>query len=176
MKLYFIKILKSLYLLQNRCQAIFWTWVAKNQSCRYIEPLTVNNRTNIGTNTYLGKNTNFNGMQISGCGRVDIGDNFHSGVECMIISQIHNYDNGERIPYDNTYKCKDVVIKDNVWIGSRVILLGGITIGEGAIIQAGSVVTSSIPDFSIAGGHPAKVFKIRNIQHYKRLKKEKKFN
>ena len=56
-----------------------------------------------------------------------------------------------------------------------VLFWGGVTIGEGAIIQAGSVVVSDIPKYAIAGGHPAKVFKYRDIDHYERLKAEAKF-
>lgn len=108
-------------------------------------------------------------MKIGGCGNVVIGDNFHSGSECLIITSNHNYE-GEAIPYDNTNICKDVFIEDNVWLGSRVIILGGVTIGEGAIIQAGSVVVKDIPKYAIAGGHPAKVFSYRNIEHYENLK------
>lgn len=93
----------------------------------------------------------------------------------MLITSNHNYDNGEAIPYDNTTIDGDIIIEDNVWIGQNVIILQGVTIGEGAIIQAGSVVTSDIPSCAIAGGHPAKVFKKRDEEHYYRLKEEKKF-
>lgn len=109
-------------------------------------------------------------------GRVTIGNNFHSGPECLMITQIHNYDGGRAIPYDNTYLYKDVDIEDNVWLGSRVIVLGGVRIGEGAIIQAGSVVVSDIPKYAIAGGHPAKVFNYRDIDHYEQLKSQNKFH
>jgi acetyltransferase-like isoleucine patch superfamily enzyme len=57
-----------------------------------------------------------------------------------------------------------------------VIVLGGVSIGEGAIIQAGSVVVKDIPKYAIAGGHPCKVFKYRDIEHYEKLKKERKFH
>ncbi|WP_236561031.1 acyltransferase [Pontibacillus sp. HMF3514] len=140
------------------------------------EGLKVNGKSTVTSNTVLGNNVNFNGMKITGGGDVLIGDNFHSGEECMIISQIHNYDKGKAIPYDDTYINKCVVIKDNVWVGTRVIILSGVTIGEGAIVQAGSVVVNNIPDYAIAGGHPAKVFSYRDIEHYKRLKTEKKFH
>lgn len=140
------------------------------------EGLKVNKKSTVTPKTKLGDNVNFNGMTISGSGRVVIGNNFHSGEDCLIISQIHNYDNGGAIPYDSSYITKDIKIKDNVWIGVRVIVLGGVTIGEGAIIQAGSVVISDIPDYAIAGGHPAKVFKYRDIDHYNKLKKMKKFH
>jgi acetyltransferase-like isoleucine patch superfamily enzyme len=57
-----------------------------------------------------------------------------------------------------------------------VIVLPGVTIGEGAIIQAGSVVVKDIEKCAIAGGHPAKTFKYRDTEHYEKLKKEKKFH
>lgn len=138
-------------------------------------PLKVNAKSYVTKKTHLGKNVNFNGMAVSGCGEVKIGDNFHSGKECMIISQNHNYE-GDAIPYDHTYVCKDIRIEDNVWLGNRVIILAGVSIGEGAIIQAGSVVATDIPKCAIAGGHPAKVFSSRNIEHYDRLKNEGKFH
>ena len=82
----------------------------------------------------------------------------------------------EAIPYDDTVISKDVVIEDNVWLGNRVIVLPGVTIGEGAIIQAGSVVVKDIPKCAIAGGHPANVFSSRDKDHYEKLKKEGKFH
>lgn len=115
-------------------------------------------------------------MKIYGIENVTIGNNFHSGPECMMISQNHNYDKDRAIPYDDTYIAKDIVIEDNVWIGSRVIVLGGVTIGEDAIIQAGSVVVSDIPKYGIAGGYPTRTFKYRGINHYENLKKADKYH
>lgn len=136
----------------------------------------VNGYTRLPKNTYLGSNIHFNGMIASGIGKLVIGDNFHSGSECLIITQIHNYDSGDAIPYDSTYISRDVEIEANVWIGSRVIILGGVRIGEGAIIQAGSCVVSDIPKYAVAGGHPARVFAQRNVEHYEKLKAEGKFH
>ena len=127
-------------------------------------------------NTFLSNNVSFNGMQIHGGGKVTIGQYFHSGVECLIITQNHNYDTGDAIPYDESYIYKDVEIGDFVWIGSRVMILPGTKIGEGAIIQGGSVVHGEIPPYAIAGGNPAKVFKYRDIEHFKKLKAEGKFH
>lgn len=138
--------------------------------------LYIGGKTIFSKNTFLGYNTNFNGMTINGNGSVTIGDNFHSGTDCLIITSIHNYDNGMAIPYDDTHIIKDVVIEDNVWIGDRVIILGGVKIGEGAIIQAGAVIIKDIPPLAIAGGNPAKVFKERNRIHYYSLKEKSKFH
>ncbi|MDR0900984.1 MAG: acyltransferase [Methanobrevibacter sp.] len=138
--------------------------------------LKVNYPSIVTSNTLLGNNVNFNGMTIQGKGKIAIGDNFHSGIECMIITDIHNYDHGIAIPYDDSIISKDVLIEDNVWIGNRVMILPGVKIEEGAIIQAGSVVVNNIPKYAIAGGHPAEIFKYRDIVHYEKLKKEKKFH
>lgn len=137
--------------------------------------LRVNRKSNLGCNTYLGDNCNFNGMDITGIGKVTIGNNFHSGKECLMITSNHNYDSGLKVPYDETIINKKITINDNVWIGTRVIILGGVELGEGCIIQAGSVVVKDIPPYAIAGGNPAEVFKYRDIEHYERLKSEKKF-
>ena len=146
------------------------------QACCVGSDFKVNAHSTVTRTTYLGHHVYFNGMTITGRGKVTIGNYFHSGVECRMISQNHNYDKGTEIPYDDTYIEKDIVIHDFVWLGDRVIVLGGSEIGEGAIIQAGSVVCGKIPAYAIAGGHPAQVFKYRDIAHFKKLKEEGKFH
>lgn len=129
----------------------------------------------INRKTTLGKNANFNGCTIYGNGKVIIGDNFHSGKGLVMLTTYHNH-NGNKIPYDETIINKDIIIEDNVWIGMNVIVLGGVSIGEGSIIQAGSVVSKSIPSLSIAGGNPASPFKQREAKKYYKLKEEGKFH
>lgn len=153
---------------------LYWSFLVKRR-CGSVGSVKANYRCVVTANTFLGNNVNFNGLEIAGGGKVTIGDNFHSGPGCLFITQYHNFDGGRAIPYDDTYIMKEIVIEDNVWLGSRVIVLGGVTIGEGAIIQAGSVVTANVPAFGIAGGHPAKVFKMRDILHYQSLKDAGKF-
>jgi len=55
----------------------------------------------------------------------------------------------------------DIVIKDDVWIGANAIICSGITIGQGAIVAAGAVVTKNVEPYSIVGGNPAKFIKFR---------------
>jgi acetyltransferase-like isoleucine patch superfamily enzyme len=125
--------------------------------------------------TSIGHNTNFNGFRVYGDGQVIIGDNFHSGSGCSIITQVHNY-KGSKLPYDESYEYKNVEIQDNVWFGMNVMVLATCVIGEGAIIQAGAVVVSDIPALSIAGGNPARVFGSRDSNHYYELKKARQFH
>lgn len=122
----------------------------------------------------VGDYCNFNGIRILGGGKVHFGNYFHSGIECMIITQNHNYE-GEKIPYDNTYVYKDVMIGDCVWFGNRVTITGNVNIGEGAIIAAGSVVCKDVPPLAIVGGNPAKIIKYRDEKRYYKLKSEGKF-
>ena len=137
--------------------------------------MKANGFTKLSKNTSLGGNCHFNGFIVNGKGRLIIGDNFHSGANCRVITEYHNY-RGRCIPYDNTYITRDVKIEDNVWIGRDVTILAGVSIGEGAIIQVGSVVTKNIPPLSIAGGHPAEPFSVRSSEHYFQLKKNKMFH
>jgi len=153
----------------------FYTKKAMKKVAFFKSPPVVNKKTKLSKNTYLGSNCHFNGMLVNGDGKITIGDNFHSGEDCLMISQNHNI-HGNEIPYDDTYILKDIKIDDNVWLGSRVIILGGVEIGEGAVIQAGSVVVSNIPPLSIAGGHPAKVFSQRDREHYYEMKMKKRFH
>ncbi|MDR1067095.1 MAG: acyltransferase [Clostridiales bacterium] len=148
---------------------IICTISVKRQIGGYGARLVVNRFSRVTKNTYCGDYCNFNGMLIQGTGCVTIGNYFHSGQKCWMISDIHNYE-GSMIPYDAEMISKDIVIEDFVWLGSNVMILGGARIGEGAIIQAGAVVVSDVPAYAIAGGAPAKVFKYRNIEHFVKLR------
>lgn len=55
----------------------------------------------------------------------------------------------------------DIIVKDDVWIGLNSIILSGVTINQGAVVAAGSVVTKDVPSYAIVGGNPAKVIKYR---------------
>lgn len=68
-----------------------------------------------------------------------------------------------------------LLLRINVWIGQNVIVLAGVKIGEGAVIQAGSVVCRDIPPLAIAGGHLAEPFKYRDNDHYFTLKNARSF-
>ena len=65
-------------------------------------------------------------------------------------------------PWDNEIVYKgDIIVKNDVWIGAHSVVMGGVTINNGAIIAANSVVTKDIPAYAIVGGVPAKLISYR---------------
>lgn len=93
-----------------------------------------------------------------------IGNNVKiGGGTSVYTTDFHSLDARVRASSDDmtNRKCAPVVIKDNVFIGAKCIILKGVTIGENSIVGAGSVVTKAIPDNQIWAGNPAKF--IRNI-------------
>ena len=168
--------LRIIWTLTHRAKMFYWSKALEKKALSCKSRPYVGGKCSFSGKIHLGYNCNFNGMTIQGNGTIYFGDNFHSGIECMIITQNHNYDTGEAIPYDDTFLYKTIIIKENVWMGNRVIVTGNVTIGEGVIIAAGSVVVKDIPNYAIVGGNPAKVIKFRDIEHYKLLKSKGKFH
>lgn len=122
---------------------------------------------------HVGFNENF---FCNAAGGVTIGNYVHFAPNVSILSINHNYRSDKKIPYDDEYVRKPVVIEDFVWIGYGVMITPGVKIGEGAVIGMGSVVTSDIPAWAIAGGNPARVIGFRDKDLFSKLKKEGKFH
>jgi acetyltransferase-like isoleucine patch superfamily enzyme len=102
----------------------------------------------------LGKNVFLNqGVRIACSQEISIGDNALIGDETVIL------DNDYHGVANSPAKAAAVTIESDVWLGTRVIVLRGVTIGRGSVVGAGAVVTRSIPPFSFAAGVPAKVIK-----------------
>ncbi len=93
----------------------------------------------VNRGTVLGDQVSLGGIHIVGKGNCYVGNYVHTGTDCQILTDYHNYDGGELIPYDHSW------------------------------------VVNDIPPMAIAGGHPAKVFKYRNVEHFQKLKREGKF-
>ena len=112
----------------------------------------------IGDNSGIGM-----GSQI---GTVKIGKNVMMGPEVVILSLDHSYsDTKTPMMFQGNREDRSVIIGDDTWIGTRVIILPGVRIGDGSIIAAGSVVTNNVEPFSIVGGNPAKLIKKRGTEH-----------
>ena len=108
-------------------------------------------------------------MRVEGERGFRIGNPFRSGSEILVMTTNHNYDYGEVIPYDDTVINKAVYFGNNVWIGSRVIIFSDTVIEDGVVVRAGSVCVGRLPYCSVCGGHPAKVIKYRDVEHYEKI-------
>jgi acetyltransferase-like isoleucine patch superfamily enzyme len=83
--------------------------------------------------------------------RIVIGSHTQTARDLLIISGSHDVNSYEPL------KNQQVVIGQGCWIGARVTILGGVRLGKGCVIGAGSIVKEDIPDWSIAVGSPARV-------------------
>lgn len=93
---------------------------------------------------------------------ITIEDDVLLGPNVSIYSSTHNFEDITKPIKDQGYNVKPVTLKTGCWIGINVVILPGVTIGRNAVVGANSVVTSSIPDFAIAVGAPAKVIRYLN--------------
>lgn len=116
-----------------------------------------------GRNLVVGDDVDFAlDVLVESTGGVEIGDRVLIGYRTQIFSMNHIVpDRGKRI-FDAGRSARGVVIEKDVWIGAGCIVLAGVRIGEGAVIGAGSVVTSDIPPMVIAAGNPARVLRTRS--------------
>jgi acetyltransferase-like isoleucine patch superfamily enzyme len=93
--------------------------------------------------------------------RLIIEDDVLVGPNVTIVTSNYGMSEHDRPMRDQQWAESDVCIGRGAWLGANVVVLPGVTIGEGAVIAAGAVVTHDIPAFAIAGGVPAKVLKYR---------------
>ncbi|HSJ66765.1 MAG TPA: acyltransferase [Anditalea sp.] len=102
----------------------------------------------------IGQHSFINGVYIAVESSVDIGSYVDIAPYVMIMDaqMPHTYKNKAKKP-------APITIEDNVWIATRSIILRGVTIGKGAVVAAGSVVTKDVAPYTLVGGIPAKIIK-----------------
>lgn len=109
-------------------------------------------------NIFLGENVHINRRSYLWAGpvaKITIGDNFVCGPGIFITADNHGI-RKDRLIYCQDGVEKDVLIGSDVWLGAYAVVLPGVTIGEGAVVAAGAVVTKDVAPYSIVGGVPAK--------------------
>lgn len=98
---------------------------------------------------------------LDGDGSLTIGDYVRIASHVSIVTFAHNFDNCDLPIKLQGKKLEPVVIEDDCWIGTGAIILGGVRVGRGSVVGAGSVVTKDLPAYSIALGVPARVIRNR---------------
>lgn len=119
---------------------------------RVFTPLNIN----YGLTTHFGKDSFVNfGCTFLALGGITIEDGAFIGPHCVLATEYHPEDPAHR----HSLLTKPIIIKRNAWLGADVKVLAGVTIGENAIVAAGSVVTKDVPDNMVVAGSPAKVIR-----------------
>ncbi|WP_232374953.1 sugar O-acetyltransferase [Mycolicibacterium mengxianglii] len=111
-----------------------------------------------GKNVYIGDRTFINyDCILMDCAEIYIGDDVLIGPRSQLITGLHPLDMKARA--SGLESAAPVRIENNAWLASSVIVLPGITIGEGAVVGAGSVVTKDVPPKVLAAGNPCRVIR-----------------
>lgn len=109
-------------------------------------------------NVVIGKNTAINRRcYLDGRGGIKIGNNVSVSPEVHLITAQHEVNDP-----NFKYITNSIELEDYVWIGTRAIILPGVTLGKGCVVASGAVVTKSFDEYSIIGGVPAKLISKRN--------------
>ena len=122
--------------------------------------IVIGNNVFIGNNSLLGSSCSIiveDNVLISFDCLIQDSDN-HSSISTERLTDTYDWKNGRQHRWDLT-PMKPIHIKKLAWIGAKSIILKGVTIGEGAIVAAGSVVTKDVAPYTIVGGNPAKFIK-----------------
>lgn len=133
------------------------------------DPLGVYSYPNISVGDHV--NLGYRPILIASRSRIVIGSHVMFGPQVTIRGGNHRIDllgrymrsvrDDEKRPEDDP----GVIIEDDVWVGTRAIILAGVTIGRGSVVAAGAVVTKSVQPYSIVGGNPARVLRMRWSKH-----------
>lgn len=98
---------------------------------------------------------------VYGDGHTLIGNGVRIAAHTVIVSSNHSFLNKMKPILQQGFTKKGIIIKDDVWIGAGVSILDGVTINQGVVVGAGSVVTKSLPAYSVCVGVPAQIVKYR---------------
>lgn len=140
--------------LRQLCAKMMFDYCGSNvnidKNARICSAISIGDNSGIGENCWL--------MQPG----VTIGNDVMMGPDCFFLTTNHRFDETTipmwRQGFDEP---QPIVVEDDVWIGANSIIMGGVTVGRGSIIAAGSVVTHDVEAYSIVGGNPAKLIRMR---------------
>ena len=97
-------------------------------------------------------------------GPATIGHHVNLAQNVTVTGLNHNYQNADKRIDEQGVSTRPVTIEDDVWVGANAVILPGVTLGKHSVVAAGSVVSRSVPPYSVCAGSPAKVIKQFNPQ------------
>jgi len=112
--------------------------------------LTIGNNSNIGRGSYIGCS-----------GRIIIGNNVIMGPRVSLFAENHCFEDVTRPIREQGVQREFITIEDDCWLASNTVITAGVTIGNGSIVAAGSIVTNDVPPYCIVAGSPARVIRSR---------------
>lgn len=116
-----------------------------------------------GRNLVVGDDVNFAlDVLVGSAGGVSIGDRTLIGYRTQIHSSNHRIPSGHEPVFGSGRNFAAVSIGTEVWIGANSVILPGVTVGDGAVIAAGSVVTKSVEPYTVVAGNPARKIRDRD--------------
>lgn len=116
----------------------------------------------IGVGFEIGDNSNIGAYGYMGAaGGIRIGKNVMMGPRVSLLAEQHVIDRVDIPMRDQGTTRQGIVIEDDVWLGANCCVLDGVTVGRGAVVAAGAVVTKDVPPFAIVGGVPARIIRMR---------------
>ena len=145
--------------LRRMCSKLIFDKCGKNSCAEYGAFISNGSNIEIGDYSAIGINAYIGGT--SDGGKLKIGNYVLMAPEVVILTSNHN-SKDINIPmcYQGVSK-ETVVIEDDVWICTRVMIMPGVTIHRGVIAAAGAVVTKDIPPYAVVGGVPARILRMR---------------
>lgn len=116
----------------------------------------------LGVGLRIGDRTGIGASCFIGCsGGIDIGSDVLFGPGVMLFAEDHEFGATDQTIKSQGVRWEPIVIEDDCWLASRVIVTSGVRIGRGSVVAAGAVVTRDIPPFSVVAGNPARVLRSR---------------
>ncbi len=141
----------------------FRNWSAGMMIKSHGRNIGIGRRARISSRVTIGDNSGI-GHRCELLGEVHIGNDVLMGPEVIFFTVNHNYqDRSKTILSQGRSVEKPIFIENDVWIGRRAMIMPGVTIGKGAVVAAGTIVTKDVPPFAVVGGVPAKIIKHREI-------------
>jgi acetyltransferase-like isoleucine patch superfamily enzyme len=112
----------------------------------------------LGEGLHMGARSSIGPMGYMGCsGLITIGENVIIGPRVSMHAENHRFQDADLAIKEQGVAWDPIVIEDNCWIGSDVVILGGVSIGRGAVVGAGSVLTKPVAAGDVVAGVPARV-------------------